>query len=372
MSRVLTFASALYLFAAPFTSFASPPASSPATERALRSEIILVSEDPAAEQLLKLIEELLSQHGIESTVSRRARFDPSALLDAADTDVVRVFIGLDGATRARLFVRGPSGQRFLLRQVALEHGLDAVGRELIAQVVESAVETLSASSDSGLTRAQASAELGRESARSTAPPVAPPPVTPRLNDARASRPPRRRPALSLELGAGYVASYAGPELDVAQGLALELAAGVGYRGRWLRVRVEAERFLPQQLHVSELAASLQTTSARAGLELGQRFNAAHALALTFTAGADWTRVQPGAARVAGFKPAAPHSATGVALRPGLRYELRHAPWFVAFAQFLDVPLAVTHFDLRDAQGQHRRATPWRVHPAAALSFGACW
>jgi hypothetical protein len=181
---------------------------------ASRATIVLVGDTDAGDELVLLLRELLGRQGVDCEFSDMPRFDPDALFAEDDsTAKVRVFVRLVDPKRARLYFRGPSGERFLLRTIALPSGLDEVGRELVGQVVESSVVTLLRSS-SGLSREEASAEVARESDASEPPPPreTPPPAKPQK--------PRER-AVAFSAMLRYAAEWFGPDLELAHGPGLD-------------------------------------------------------------------------------------------------------------------------------------------------------
>lgn len=52
-----------------------------------------------------------------------------------ESDLLRIWIALQGGTLARVYFADPAGERFFLRDVPLRNGLDELGREQLAQVV---------------------------------------------------------------------------------------------------------------------------------------------------------------------------------------------------------------------------------------------
>jgi len=75
-------------------------------------------------------------------------------------------LDLQGRDAARLYFRAPDGKGFLVRDVPLGSGLDALGRESIAQVVEASLVSL-LHSGAGLSRAAFERELGSEPTSAT-------------------------------------------------------------------------------------------------------------------------------------------------------------------------------------------------------------
>jgi hypothetical protein len=338
---------------------------SPGPERTPSSAaIVLVGELREGEQLVLLLRELLGRQGVECDFSETARFDPDALFAEGEADgKVRVFVRLADAGRARLYFRGPSGERFLLRTIALPSGLDEVGRELVGQVVESSVVTLLRSSN-GLSRDEASAELARETGTPEKPPL--PPAAPPQE-----KPETLRAPLTFSVALRYAAEWFGPDLELAHGPGLEL--GVGTRGAVrLRARVSGEWFFDQTLETPELRAEVGTKPLRASVDVGLELAEKQVVTFGIGGGVDLSRVEPSTSRADNVTPSEPQSNVVPVLRPELRYELGTASLVVGASAFVDVSLVHTHYDLLDDGEPVRLGAPWTARPGGALAIGAAW
>ncbi|HVU00158.1 MAG TPA: hypothetical protein VHE30_00350, partial [Polyangiaceae bacterium] len=114
------------------------------------------------EDLRAVLRELLERSGVHPEFESRDRFRSSALLATEPSDArVWVFLQLTGPRRAKLYFRGPLGERFLLRTLNLRRGMDEVGRELVGQVVETSTVAL-LRSEGGMSREEAKAGLSAE------------------------------------------------------------------------------------------------------------------------------------------------------------------------------------------------------------------
>ena len=111
--------------------------------RPSRALVVLIGNAGTSEGLRSVLSELLERQGVAVEYEERAHFSPSALLSESRDTRVWVFVSQSGSRVAKLYFRGPSGARFLLRQLELKNGLDEVGRELIGQVVETSTVALS-------------------------------------------------------------------------------------------------------------------------------------------------------------------------------------------------------------------------------------
>jgi hypothetical protein len=329
------------------------------------ANIVLVGVVQAGNELVLLLRELLSRQGVECDFSEVRRFDPDALFAEDDaTTKVRVFVRLTDPQRARLYFRGPSGERFLLRTIALPSGLDEVGRELVGQVVESSVVTLLRSSN-GLSREEASAEVARETTVTE-----PPPEPAREPAPEEPRKPKQRPwAFSVALR--YAAAWFGPDLELAHGPGVELALGAR-RGIRFRGRVSGEWFFDQTFDDRDLSANVETRPLRAGVDVGIPLTETQLLAFGLGAGVDLSRVEPSTARGEDVTPGEPQSSVVPVIRPELRYELGAGSLMFGASAFADLSLVRTHYDLLDEGQLVRLGAPWTVRPGGALALGIVW
>jgi hypothetical protein len=214
-----------------------------------------------------------------------------------------VFVALERERRARLYFRGPFGERFLLRELALRAGLDEVGRELIARVVQTSTVALLRSSE-GISRAQAEVEVARVAAQSpdavatpaaepktdTAQPAgAAPSSVPAEREDDGGAPPERQERSWL-LGVRALGSWAGGDLGARLGAGIE--AGVlllRAPSPRLRMRLAFEPSLPQAIDEGGIEAELMSWPLRLGLDLGWS-SGSHAFWLGAGTGIDVVRV----------------------------------------------------------------------------------
>ncbi len=326
--------------------------------------IVLVGAAGDSSELTLLVSELLGRQGLETRFLRESAFESRDLLADRERDrSVWVYVTLEGGQSARLYFRGPGGRRFLLRELALPGGLDALAREGIAQVVDSSVHSLLYSS-AGLSREQARNAIERVQ-RETPPQPPPPPAPPRPQPIR--RVPAPAPNLSGLIGARYSAEYSGRELGIAHGPGLEL--GIGFR-RPLRIRAKlgGDRFFAQRIAARDVGASLQTTRVALGLDLEWPLGVPIAVVAALSGGTDITRIEP---RSAGSSVAlAPKSTDLVPFAAAdVRFVLRRASWAFGLGLLANVALANTHYDLRRGSGTKRVAELWPVRPGAVLAVG---
>jgi hypothetical protein len=355
--------------------FAAPEQERDGGARAL---VVLIGEAAKSDELTAVLSELLGREQVALEFERKSRFRPSAILASSGGDA-RVWVFISSTQRvAKLYFRGPFGNRFLLRKLELQRGLDEVGRELIAQVVDTSVLTL-LRSEAGLSREQVRADLADtseprdENSSEEALPAADEnaPVIEQPSTPPAEEPPveSARSVLELELAARGVIKWTGSDLGVDHGIGGE--TGLSYHletGVFLRARLVFEHGFGQGITTPVLTATIRATALRGGIDFGSRFGPS-ALAVGVGFGADLVRIDPETSFDPAVVLAEESSSTLAVVRLEARYELSAGIFQMAAGVFADVPLADTHYDVRGSGGQERIAEPWAVRPGALLTLG---
>jgi hypothetical protein len=344
-----------------------------------RALVVLIGEAAKSEELTAVLSELLGRERVALEFEQRARFRPSTLLAASEGDSrVWVFISSTESV-AKLYFRGPYGNRFLLRKLELKNGLDEVGRELIAQVVDTSILTL-LRSEAGLSREEVKTDLANPSepdANSTEEtvPLEKPATAPSPADARSAGEPPGEPArsaLEFELGARGTAQWTGSDLGMHYGAGAETGLAYGRsKGLFLRGRLLFEYGFAQAISTPELNATVQTIAFRAGVDFGTAFGgSAFAFGLGF--GADLARIAPETAVDASLVLAEESTATIPVVRLEARYELTTGIFRLGAGLFADASLVDTHYDVRGSDGQERIAEPWAIRPGVLVVAGTCF
>ena len=332
-----------------------------------RAVVVWVGQLPDLTRATGLLRELLDQQGVSTRVVRQREFDADQVLSATrGDDAAWVFIVLRGG-RAELYFRDPSGERFLLRELELPNGLDAVGRELLGQIVESSVVALLRTA-AGVSRQQARAAIEqrttslppRPAPLATAASFSPPPTA-------ASPEPARSTTFEGWVAARYAARVVGNEFGIGHAPGVEV--GVGVRDRWVvRVRGCYERWLVQRLETEPIGADLETQSGSLALDLGWIGSHRYLLTSSLIAGIDVTRIRPTRAdadvtpegQATNFVPV-----SGIAVR----YEYGGDRIRAVVGLQAEVLYPDTHYDLVRLGSVERLAEPWSVRPGVVLAIG---
>jgi hypothetical protein len=343
-----------------------------------RAVVTLTAAASQSSELRSILSELLERDEIEVQFSSQARFGAAELLRTPSSDdAVEAFVVPDSANRVRLYFRAPDGRRFLVRDVALPSGLDAVGRELIAQIVDASVVAL-LRSQVGISRAQVKAAVEavpsdvREAtpAAAVAQPPPPPARTPDPNTkASGPAPTPKQGTLAADawLGLRYAADWSGSALGARQGPGLEL--GVGLRERaFVRTRFLLERDFPVTLQAGPIDARVSTVRWRALLDGGTSLGRNRALALSVGAGEDSTQIVPTASSSPSVLVAPASRETPFVLHSEARFEAGWSAFVLVLAAGVDLPLIRTPYDVDRGSAAKQLASPWSVRPSAALSL----
>lgn len=352
---------------------AAPAAtSSKDAPNAERAVVVLVGVAANDAELHALLRELLASRGVTAELISQPRFVKDDLLhEAAHDGAVHVFVVPGAAGNVGLYFRHPDGERFLLRNILLRGGLNDVGRELIGQIVETAVAALLHSSD-GLTREQTQLALAAEPSPTLAAPAAaasPTPAAPKPHPSPAEQPqpPPRNATLEGWLGLRYGAVVAGASLGVAHGPGLEL--GVGARHGWLlRGRLTGERDFTQTLTTSQIRADIDSLRWRVAVDAGLALKDSQALLVSLGAGQDRSTVEPKTAPGSAVTPGPKLQDTVPVVHAELRYEVGSGSFRAGGALGVDVALVETHFDVSRSAGPEQVVRPWLVRPTASLGL----
>jgi hypothetical protein len=324
--------------------------------------IVLIGEAGSATELADTVADLLSRQKLSPRVVVEREFSASELLSEGDA-TVRAFVVPTDRSHMRLYVRDPTAQRFVLRDLALRDGLDVYGCEVVAQVLDSSIDAL-LRTVGGMSREQAKAELAKASANVEQPSAgaAEQPTPP------VSGPPSPAPSLSPWSGwlaLRYGATWAGADLGAAHGPGLEV--GVGWRA--LRARVVAQRFFSQSLRTAEVDATVQVTEVRVALDAEWPAAGASSALVGVAGGAHLVDVGSIAAHEATLGPVAPLSRVTPTFGPEAGYQLRAGPWRLELVAFADVDPSPAHYQVERPAGTLRVATEWAIRPGAALVVG---
>jgi len=338
---------------------AAPSSGESTTETAEAAAIALDTTTVENTELSALLVELLERSGVRVQLTSMARFDPESLFSGGESDhAVRVFIDTSAGPRVRLYFRGPLAKRFLLRELELRGGLDEIGREAVAQVVEASVTALLRTS-AGMSREQtrrALAASGGQALPETGAHAEPPPQPTVSVDAH---------PVSAWFGIRYAAQWSGADLGGAHGPGAEIGVQWG-RAPFARVSVSGERWFSQSVSSPEILATLQTTSVRAGLELGWPLGRRQAGLLGLEAGMDLVGIAPMAPPASPVAPADSRTHVVPMGRATARYELTFEVWRLALTGFVDAAVFATHYDVQRGTSYDRIADPWPLRPGAAV------
>lgn len=347
-------------------------------------------------ELAELLSEWLRRQHLEVQIRPQPGLSLDDLLESDESSSVRVWLTLRTEQQARLYFADERGRRFHVRDVPLDHALDELGREKVAQVVLASVlafvdrslpETPLESVKRALAEApaEASSAPARDSAGERPAGEAAPDnarsagavgagagsteTTPTDEAAPPARAPAaNQPAPWWALALRYHVLFRGPEgWAHGPGLGLELwpvlqSFGVGFvlGGRYEWPHTESS---------ANLHLRLQTTALRAAAVFASVVGGRPRWTLSLGAGWDWYRFDPESTTQelsvntgATESRAVACAAVGVAVAfEKMRLDLTLGA---------DVPLAKTHYDIVVAGEVRPELTSWPIQPHA--SVGVAW
>jgi hypothetical protein len=329
----------------------------PAQASPLQVEVALIGRAEAVGPVRDVLRELLGREDVEVVWTWPERFRPDdvlAVTSGAKKLGAAVWIDLGTPSQANLYFRDASGERFVVRRLPLERGLDELAREEIAHVVASAVLALASGSGPALSRSEARAVMVAAPAARAAPETPPPP-------AAAARPTHWEAGASLGIGALAASIPVGFRLEAS------FAAPAGPAiAAWLA--------LGYQLPASDTDAVgvvVQAMQLRAGARYELLRSGAVAVHLLAGAGVDRVEFRPRSDDpTVELAPSGRFWAPLARLGAGVRFaRWRHLA--LEGGLVADILLTDVHYDLHDAQGRAMRVvTPLIVQPG--LVFGVTW
>jgi hypothetical protein len=330
-----------------------------------RAAVTLVGAESAARPVREALEGLLGRESIAVAWARLARLAPEDVLEARAAApaerAISVFVDLSSPVEARIWFRDPSGQRFVLRRLALARESGALGVEEIAQVVKSGVLALGAGTAASLSLSQARAAL---EATAGPPSVAAAPVLRAL--------PARDRRLDVEIGAAGVAQAFAPGVPVSGRADVSLAVasrsrigGGGGWGAWLAFGYG----LPVRFRDEPVGADIRTLALRAGAIWEPWRRGAVTVRVAVGGGVDRVAYEPQAdapgatvAPAGRFLTPVGCAAVGVRVALGSRLAL-------AVAAVGDVATGRDHYDTTATNGELTRAlVPYLFRPGASLGL----
>jgi hypothetical protein len=354
-----------WLAAAVRLAFAAAPAraagQTSGSKSAIRADIAVAGPEAAGGRVRSVVSELLEREGVVVSTSRLDGIRPEAVLAApspSDRSSIDAWIDVGSTRQVLLYFRDAPAQRFVLRRLTLESGLDEVAVEEIGQIVKSVVLALAAGDEPALTIAQARAmlqPLEREAPKPT--PAVPSARTPWVG----------------EVGVGLLGQLFSPAIPISPRLDLRLAFLVdrdwglrGPLGGWISVGYGETL----QYRSTTIGLDLTTVAARVG-GLWEPWHSARVITRIGIGGGfdliDFTP-QPGSS---GVTPAA----TGRFLTPlgavvaGVGLNVVGPLSFGAGAE-IDFYTGDVHYDLIQTEGRVRLLVPYRVRPALMLTVSA--
>ena len=333
-------------------------------------QIVVTGEAQTTSALEQLVRELVAELPVQLEWSGSRAIDPRQVL-ARHTDerrvLVRAWVDLSDAKRAKIYVANGESERFIVRFVPEPNGYDAVAREALGQIVESSIAAFVAHDDAGISREDAVQKVADEDPASVGV-VAPPPPEPRPPPR--PQPLRAAPSPRLDLGLVYQGALLDSSKTLEHGGALILGASfasaaggpdfvlhasVGYRAK---ARFDDEKIgLRLSAETARLAAGLEGDATRR-----------IALGALFGGGLDVVSVEPVARSAATRAHASARNVEPFLLLVGTAKLRLTSGLALLLALGTEVDLSHPAYGVEGASGLNPVFTPWLVRPTVVLGL----
>ena len=345
-----------------------------------RVTIKLVGDAGEAAALEERVLSWFRQQGTLTESRRQSTLDPQSFFSPQEPGVqIWIVLQLPASVRLLFAVQDEeqNAPRYLVRDVALDSGLDEIGLEQVAQVVNLSTMALWAGNLGG-SRQEVETELGVQSTPTPAPAPSPTTATTPLlehtptepfdagSSPKEPRPDQRGP---LDIGFEYAARWAGPE-GVLQGPGATLGVLFLRRSFELGARLHAQLFLPREVEHSGITLRLRGATFGLGVSLAQPISERISVTSELGAGLDLAEYSV----VSVSDPSLQASETSFEVRPlgyaslGVRADL--GPVRVGGAALLAVQMLRTHYDISEGDQRSELFAPWVVQPG--LVAGVTW
>jgi hypothetical protein len=323
------------------------------------ADIALAGLEPDVARVQSVVAELLERENVVVSTTRVDCIRPEEVIAApapSEWSPVGAWIDVGSTREALLYFRDASGQRFVLRKLALDNGLDEVAVEEIGHIAKSVVLALAAGDEPALTIVQARAIL-QPAQREVPKPVG----------RRTAHP------LVAEVGVSLLGQLFSPEISLSPRMDLRLALlsdhDWGPRppiGGWLSIGYGQT----PQYQSPTVDLDLATVAARIGAVWEPSRSSRVVTRIGIGGGFDLVDFTPhpsssGVAPAAGGRFLTPVG-TVVA---DLNLEVLGPLAFGAGAE-VDFYAADIHYDLQQTDGRVRLLVPYRVRPGLMLTVSA--
>jgi len=285
------------------------------------------------------------------SVTHIPAFDATDVLDSpGDRSVAaRAWIEISAKGEARITIADQRAERFLVREIAVHSWPDEVGRETIAQVVESSVAALLENERLGMTRAQASSVLAMH--------ATPPPPPP--------SPPHHWHSVALF----YQGQLFSPQIAFAHGPGLRLQAtgstSLGSVGAWL----SAQYLLPQSAAGTGVGVELQAIAARLCVGLERRLGRHVRLGGWLGGGVDDVRIKPRQGHLGTANLTSTRWRGVTVLRAEVRLDVfLGGDAAVSLAPSVEMDTARRHYDASERGVTYAFVDPYTLRPGLTLAL----
>lgn len=353
---------------------------------ATQVNVVFVGTVAKETNLAAVIEELLTARGATMTSRQVDVLQEVDLLNpslAGDSSKIRIWITLPRRGLVRLWFAAPSLDRYAWRDVPLADEFDAVGREQIAQIVQSSAEALY-QGELGFTRSVAQKVWQQQQQPPAQAPSAREFSLQAAEETRGRATPQRaivragrvssRPNRALKeplnvgpfLGVGYTLVRNAAELGWLHGPLLTLGINYALLRDTIGVHMAGEWHLPQRFAGEVASVELQSKTVWLMLQWSDTRSPHAGFTSSLGAGVEFAHVAPMAKEATGFVARTAYTDRGYLsrLRGGVQGKLGWFAWIVNAG--VDLSLSKTSYGVDTDQGYSSLLSLWQVRPGMEL------
>jgi len=336
-------------------------------------QIVVTGEAHTTNALEQLVRELVAELPVRLEWSGSRAIDPRQVLAQHANErrvLVRAWVDLSDANRAKIYVANGDSERFIVRFVPEPNGYDAVAREALGQIVESSIAAFVARGDAGISREDAVQKVAHENPSNLAVIAQPPPE--KLHEQPRPRSVGAPSNPLLDLGLAYQGALIDSSKTLQHGGALILGTSLAATASGPRFVLRASAGYRAKARLDDEKIGLGLSAEMARLAVGLEGDATRRLALGALVGGglDVVSVEPVARSAATRAHASARNVEPfLSLMGTVKLRLTSG---LALGLALGAELDLSHpaYGVEGASGLTPVFTPWLVRPTVVLGLFA--
>jgi len=331
-------------------------------------QIVVTGEAPTTNALEQLLRELVADLPIRLEWSASRAIDPRQVL-ARHADarrvVVRAWVDLSDAKRAKIYVANGESERFIVRFVPEPSGYDPVAREALGQILESSIAAFVARENAGIPREDAVQKVAEENPSDVAEPL-----PEKLREVPQVRPVRTARSAHFDLALAYQGALLDSSKAVQHGAAAMLGASFGGAATGPRFVLGATVGYRAKVDLEDQKIGLRLSAETARLAAGLEGDATRRLVLGALVGGglDVVSVEPLARSAATRVRASSRNVEPFLSLMGTAKCRVTASLGLVLAFGTELDLSRPSYGVEGASGLAPVFTPWWVRPTLVLGI----